>query len=293
MKRNILIFAALALTLLLSVSCNREYKYEPTTYATLYTTSFSFDETVGEVKVPVLLNNPTGKEVQIAIKLIPDSAEKDIDYELTSPENGILKFSGDTDSLAVVIGINSFEGTFTGGKSFSMEISSLTDGVSVGNISTAKFSIKDLDHPLTFLMGTWTGTLIDAFEGYEIPTELTISEDTEDPTYKNVVVEGLDPMNGDFAEAIIGTYNSETKEIVFAAKQTLVTPPEGYEVGLLMGWNETFSELNKDMIMIYKEADKTLAITNPYGAWLESTGLDPKQAGFYSLYMNKAVFSKQ
>lgn len=293
MKRYIILLAAAALALFLSASCNRKYEYEPATYASLYLTSFAVDETVGEVKVPVIISNKSKSDVQIAVTLKPGTALSNTDYELISPANGILTFSGDTDSLAAVIGIKAFEGVFTGGKAFTLEISSLTDGVSVGNFSTAKLSIKDLDHPLNFLMGSWTGILSDIFSDSQIPVELTVSEDPDDPTYKNLVVEGLDPRNGSYSEAIIGTYNSDANELVFAAKQQLVSPPEGNAPGLLMGWDAAFTMCGKDLVMVYDETDNTLTTQNIYGGWVEGTGLTPKDAGFYSLYESGAVFTKK
>ena len=122
MKRNILFFIAAVSALLLSVSCDRKYEYQELAYATLYKTSYSIAENIGQLKVPVLLNNAPGSDVQVSVKIIPGTAEKDTDYKLISPAGGVLTFSGDTDSLDVVIDITSFEGEFTGGKDFTIEI---------------------------------------------------------------------------------------------------------------------------------------------------------------------------
>ena len=112
MKRNILFFIAAVSALLLSVSCDRKYEYQELTYATLYKTSYSVAEDVEQLKVPVLLNNASGSEVQVSVKLTAGSAEEGTDYELISPASGVLTFFFFFDSLAVVIFFTSFMGAF-------------------------------------------------------------------------------------------------------------------------------------------------------------------------------------
>ena len=66
MKKNILLIAAAVLVVFAS-SCNRKVEFEHNTFATLMASSYSFDEDVQEVVVPVSIYNPNGKEVQVSV----------------------------------------------------------------------------------------------------------------------------------------------------------------------------------------------------------------------------------
>ena len=89
MKKIINIIAA-ALLLLVASSCGRKVTYEYSTYATLESSSYSFDEDVEEVTIPVTIYNPTGLEVQLAVSTIEGKAEEDKDFEIISPISGVL-----------------------------------------------------------------------------------------------------------------------------------------------------------------------------------------------------------
>lgn len=119
MKRNIILFVAAAFALLSMASCNRKLDYQFETYATLYHSSFSVKENAGEFNIPVLVQNAKGADLQVAVKVTEGKAVEGVDYEIISPANGILSFSGETDSLSVVVKIfDTFVGEFTGAKDF-------------------------------------------------------------------------------------------------------------------------------------------------------------------------------
>lgn len=249
--------------LLLSASCNRKYEYEQLTYATLYKTSYSVAENIGEVKIPVLLNNATGAEVNISVALTEGLAEEGTDYELISPASGMLTFSGETDSLDIVISIKSFEGEFTGSKDFSLEIASLSEGVSVGNYATAKVSISDLDHPLSPLLGNWKGATTEQFNALGLNMAFTINADAKD--FTKVVVSTKDFMIGIPVEMSgTGEINSDgTGSIVIYAEQPLgidLNAGPGCYIGLS---TPEYGESSKiaDIVMNLN-ADGTLTVPN-------------------------------
>lgn len=253
MKRNLIFLVAAAFTLLLSVSCDRTVEYEFNPYATLYTTSYTVDENVGELKIPVAIYNPTGSEVQVSVKLLEGLAEEGVDYELISPASGILSFSGETDSLDVVLGIKSFEGEFTGTKNFALEISSLTAGLTVGNIKTANVTINDLDHPLAPFFGVWSAV---TYEEVYLETDVTLTFDiAADPNdVTKVVASIVDPM----MSAVVGY----TKPVVLSGNATLNDDGTG--------------------VLVIPNAQAT-GFEYSYGPWLYM-GLDAKDFGSASEY---------
>lgn len=271
MKRNILFFIVAVSAILLSTSCDRKYEYQELAYATLYKTSYSVAENVGQLKVPVLLNNAPGTEVQVSVKLTAGTAEEGTDYELISPANGVLTFSEGTDSLDIVIGITSFEGEFTGGKDFTLEIACLTDGVSNGHYNLAKVAIADLDHPLNAFIGSWSGVTNEEFTGAAITMSFDIAADAKD--FTKLVVTTFDNVLGVEIEL---TANAELHEDGTGVIVIPTGQPLGYDLnagpGVYMGLNSpTFSTASSygDIVMNLN-SDGTMTVPNGFGVFDDS-----------------------
>ena len=287
MKRNIILFVAATVALLLAASCNRKVEYQFESYATLYNSSYAVAENVGELRIPVLVNNTNGADVQISVKVNEGKALDGVDYEVVSPANGLLSFTGETDSLDVVIKIIAFEGEFTGAKDFSVNITSATDGLSVGTINSANVIIQDLDHPLSMLVGQWEGTVQFATNPpTPLPAVLNITIDETDETYSKVIIEGWEahPNYGGYALPIVGIYDAE--------RSTLLVPPgqaawgvDGY--GFVFYGFDGSNAVNLELV--YDPKTETLTQANYYGCY-STAGSDQ---GWWSLYQPGAVFTKK
>lgn len=287
MKRNIILFVAAAFTLLLAASCNRKYEYEFTRYATLYHTEYSVPETVGELRIPVLINNTDGSEVQVTVKVEDVTALADVDYEVVSPSNGILTFSGETDSLDVVLNIVSYEGKFTGNKSLTVSIASATEGLIMGHNTVANVLIQDLDHPLAPLAGSWAGTVNFATNPpTPLPATLNFAIDEKDDTYTKMILTGWEahPSYGGYALPVVATYNKENTTIYVTAGQA-AWGVDGYGF-VFYGFDGSNAV---DLELKYDEASRTLTQMNYYGCY--STAGDDQ--GWWSLYEPGAVFTKK
>jgi hypothetical protein len=288
MKRNIILFVAAAFALLSMASCNRKVEYQFDTYATLYHSSFNVKEDAGEYSIPVLLQNATGADVQVSVKIDEGKAVEGVDYEVISPANGILSFSGETDSLAVVVKIfDSFVGEFTGTKDFTVSISSATAGLSMGNITSAKVMIDDLDHPLAAWIGSWTGEMTGFFGNWpKAATTFTVSADPEGDPFSDLIVSGgINPYfvaaagaNPDFSAKVVDN------QLVVAAEQ-----PCGYSDVVLLGFNapDPNSADSYDHARFEMQENGTLVQANAFGAYTPSGG------GFYEIYLGGAVFTKE
>ena len=289
MKRNILFFIAAVSALLLSVSCDRKYEYQELAYATLYKTSYSIAENIGQLKVPVLLNNAPGSDVQVSVNIIPGTAEKDTDYKLISPAGGVLTFSGDTDSLDVVIDITSFEGEFTGGKDFTIEIAALTDGVLNGKHTLAKVAIADLDHPLSPFEGEWQGTVYFASNPPQpLDVTLNLTIDSEDDTYTKMYLTGWEahPSYGKYAVPVVAEFDSKSSTLsVKPGQAAWDVPGYGFVFYGFDGQNAVPLELK------YNPTENTLTQINYYGCYCTS-GSSPDDLGWWTLYQPGAVFTK-
>ena len=232
MKRNIIFIAVAAITLL-AASCSRKCEYVFETYATLYKTSYMVDENAGEVKLPVILRNSNGSEVQISVAATEGKAIEGTDFEIISPASGILTFTGESDTLEVVVKISdAFMGDFTGTKDFSLQIASITDGVTVGNVNKTSISINDLDHPLAPFVGVWSGTTSEQFSGASMSMSYEIATNPDDVTKLNLTTS--DPILAGYgiptlftleADAVINT--DGTGQIVIGGGQPVGIDQDG------------------------------------------------------------------
>lgn len=284
MKRNIL-YIVMAFAAVCMISCDRTATYYAPTYVSFYSNSYSVDETAGQVVIPVVLNNGSGSEVQISVSVAENStAAEGVDYEIVSPASGLLTFSGDTDSLAVVVDIKSHVGEFTGGKALGFELDCLTEGISFGVFDTAVVNIIDLDHPLANLFGTWSGIIPGNFNAPQYETSFTIEADPKDDTFTQVIISaGLDPFfvaNGFNSATYVAVVNSEGNVISVKAGQAV-----GYQDVVLVGFDQTLENIGYDIEFALGN-DGKLTNVNAYGSYTAAQG------GFFEIYLPGGVFTK-
>ena len=286
MKKIFNILAASVLVLM-ATSCDRKVEFEHETFATFNTVTYNVDENAETLTVPVSIYNPTGKDTQIAVSVVPGTASEGTDFEIVSPANGILTFSGETTTLNIEIAISSdFVGEFTGGKDFRLQLTSATDGVSVGNYGTALINILDIDHPLAGLFGEWSGTLTFADSaGSQLPTVLKISGAENDDTYTKLVISGLEAAYAQYALPLEAIYDSATKTVIIPAGQVGMYVSSSYEF-LFIGLDDNWSNIINATFQ-YDDVKKTLTQTSVYGI------IDNLSGQLYSAYYPGAVFTKK
>ena len=286
MKRNIILFVAATVTLLLAASCGRKVEYQYEKYATLYHSSFSVAENAGELRIPVLVNNTKGADVQVSVKISEGTAEEGVDYEVVSPANGILSFSGETDSLEVVINLLTPNlGEFTGAKDFTVAIASATEGVGVGLISAAKVQIDDVDHPLAAFIGSWSGDMLGKFQSAKWPTTITVTADPEGDPFTDLIFDGgINP----YFVAAIGVNPPFSAKVDGNTITVFAEQPMGYSDVVLLGFNHADPSAADayDHARYELQEDGTLVQLNAFGAYTASGG------GFYEIYFGGAVFTK-
>mgnify|MGYP003472624165 FL=1 len=287
MKRNIILFVAAAVTLLLAASCNRKVEYQYEKYATLYHSSFTVAENAGELRIPVLVKNTKGADVQVSVKIAEGTAVEGVDYEVVSPANGILSFSGDTDSLDVVIDLLTPDvGEFTGAKNFTVSVASATEGVGVGIISNANVTIDDIDHPLAAFIGKWTGEMVGMFGNWpKGPSTITVTADPNGDPFTDLIFDGgINP----YFVAAIGANPSFSAQVDGNTVTVFAEQPMGYSDVVLLGFDhaDPNAASNYDNARFELQEDGTLVQLNAFGAYTPSGG------GFYEIYLGGAVFTK-
>jgi len=289
MKRFNILVAACAL--LLASACNREVEFQHETFVSLNSISYSVDETVGTVTVPVTIYNPTGAEVQVTVATTDINAESGVDYEIVSPASGLLTFSGEETTKNIEVAITDYTGEFTGSKDFKLQIACTTPGVTVGSFNTASFVIKDLDHPLSMFIGEWAGApLIDYFYGDQYALNLTIVANDEDPTFSTLYIQNLDPYFASNGINAANSCNIFLAQVTEDKKQLIIQSgqPVGYKTCQLIGFDgPNLDTASTTGYLIFDfNADGTLTIPNAFGVYNAGEG-------WYSAYLGGLTLSKK
>ncbi len=257
MKNTNIILAALAL--LLTVSCSRKVEFQHETFVTFDDVTFSVNEGVGTVSIPVSLYNPNGQEVQVTVTSLDGEGEKGAlegtDYDIISPASGILTFAGGENTLYIEVDLKHNK-ALTGTKTFSVQINSATDGISVGGFNVATVKILDDEHPLASMIGEWSGTLSGA-TGTNYETTFNIDAVDDDDTFTQLKLDsGIDPMFGKGSKVMYSALASGNT-ISVQSKQL-----NGYENYYLQGL--TVDSYLADYFYFAMNPDGTLSLATPY-----------------------------
>lgn len=267
MKKNILLFVAAVMAL---ASCGRKVDYEHMTFATLDAASYSFNEDVEEVRVPVTIVNPSGAELAVSFRTNDGKAQEGVDYEVISPVSGVLSFAPGETTQEIVIGIN-YDPELTGTKDFSLTIASATEGFTVGGCNTTKLRIKDDNHPLKAFIGEWTAVATGA-TSLSYSWSMIIEGDESDPTWSNLLVYDLEPFTSSYLglnsengyNIVEAKANAAKTQIVVESDSYLASEEDGfsYSVSCLDNPNYQMARNFADVVMDLSEDGTTLTIKN-------------------------------
>lgn len=245
---------AAVVALVLSASCDRSIEFQHETFATFDAVSFAVDETAGKVRIPVSIYNPTGSEIQVSVKGVDGSAKVGEDFELSYPASGILTFSADKSTDTLEFAIKPYEGVFTNNKDFTVEIASVTSGVSTGLLRTAKVTIKDVDHPLASILGNYSAAGVSAASG-AYAWDVVIDKNDDSVQMVNVI------SFNDWGETLVGLVSDDMSTIIIPFGQMYVA--SGYDT-MFVGWGAGG----------YYAPSGNLILTKTATGWIQSTDLD-------------------
>lgn len=145
-----------------SVSYNEDYSNEGATF-----------------KIPVTLASVKGLEETVKFELVtPDqkAAVAGVNYELVTT-TGVLSF--DAENRTQYIEFKTMpDGEYTGDLKFSVKLLP-SETLAVGSESVCTVTICDIDHPLTFMLGEYTATGVNYWNGPTTWT-MTLYKDAQD-----------------------------------------------------------------------------------------------------------------
>ena len=257
----------LAAGIFVLASCNRIPEYKTAPFARLADddTAYEVNEDTVSFRIPVTAYNAEGLSGNVTFEVKDGTAKAGTNYTI-EPAGGVLSFNGNGTQYITVKVVN-LKGEFTGSLGFSINVTGATGDLTLSGPRSATVTIKDLDHPLAAILGTWVATKWDGYWGDNYAGKaLTIEADPDDVT--KVFVKNLDPYTpslGVVTLPVVGQVNEEKNQIVIEAGQPL-TEDERLEGFFYISFNDPNPDAadNFDDIVINIDG-KDMVIPNSWG----------------------------
>ncbi|MCR4860851.1 MAG: hypothetical protein K5910_09330 [Bacteroidales bacterium] len=189
-KISSLIVLAFGLVALASCELNSDPKFNDSdAFVAFDKAAFSCSETDGEISVPVTLASLDGMSTTVSYGAVDGTAKSGVNYELVDGA-GTLTFTPTARTQYVKVRVldpgveyedgERVSGLYTGDLKFKLEFKSTGDvGTSMQNACTV--TIKDIDHPMSALLGTYKTEGPDYFSGgATVSWMMTITKDASD-----------------------------------------------------------------------------------------------------------------
>ncbi len=256
-------------------------------------TSVSVNEDKGEIEIPVLLTSLNGKEGTVDFEFIADEtapAEEGVNYTVENASK-TLTFTKDENTQNIKLKIIELAGKFTGDLRFTVKLTN-AQGVNLGADNTFSVTIVDIDHPLAFMLGTYSATAESYYDG-DTSWSLTIAKDDADVS--KVWITNLVPGGSSAKSPVYGTVNAEKTEIRIPVDQETAVSSSYPHICLEGFRGEDGDEDITDYLVgtITTDANGNAIITfadDWFGAHVYKDDAKKSSAGWYNIIMPGAVF---
>ena len=246
--------------------------------------SVSVGESDGSVEIPVMLTSLGGMSATVPISIVDSltTAKEGTDFAIETKE---LSFSPDANLQSVKLTVYDND-VFTGTKTLVLALGSST--IKLGAAKTCTVSIQDDEHPLRFILGTYSASA-DSYFSSRGHYDWDITVDRDESDINKVWIGNLDPFflaNGFLAPTenyFYGFVSDDKTEIRVPNEQKI-----GYEDYVLAGFtgpDPDESDLlgtGDNIIIQIEDGGNTLVIPNAWGI-----------TGWYNLFYGGVKFTKK
>lgn len=182
MKKLYSVIALIAgLVMLASCELNKEPVFNDSdAFVAFNNAAFSCAETDGEISIPVTLASLNGMSTTVSYEAVNGTAKEGVNFELVDGA-GTLTFSPAERTQYIKVKIldpgveyeegERVSGLYTGDLKFSLEFKSTGD-VAASRQNACTVTIKDIDHPMSALLGDYSMSAVSYFNG---PVRWTMS----------------------------------------------------------------------------------------------------------------------
>lgn len=290
MKINKLAFSLVAAAVMSFTSCSNDYPTfdDADAFVAMTNSTAYVAETGGTLEVPVMLTSLSGMEKTVEFTLTPDANAGAIEgthYQLLN-ESKSLTFTKEEPTQYIKFRIIDND-VFEGDVKFTISLSQ-PDGLNLGANRACVVTIEDDEHPLAFILGTFTATGTSNFDG-ELEWPVRIEKDASD--LSKVWITGL--VDGT-TTAIYGTVNEDKTELSIPMEQQ-VLPHSSYDILLeAYGWDgsDIFNLDDGAPLVGVIAADGTISFPNYWFGGYAFNKSDGSGAGWWDLLWNDVVLKK-
>ncbi len=175
------------------------------------TSAVSVDEDAETLEIPVLLTSLGGKEGSVDFEFVPDAtspAVEGVNFTVANASK-TLTFTGGANTQNIKLNITNLKDQFTGDLRFTVKLTN-AQGVNLGADKTLTVTIADLDHPLSFMLGTYSASAVSYWDG---ATQWTVKISKDDTDVSKVWITNLVPKGSSASSPVYGTVNADKTEI--------------------------------------------------------------------------------
>lgn len=218
-KNTTIVLAALAAVALASCNNDQPEFNDKDAFVSFTDTKASIDENKATLEIPVQLSSLKGKEGSVDFEITPDESAPAVEGTNYTVANATrtLTFTKESNVQNIKLNIVDLAGTFTGDLRLNIKLKN-AQGVNLGTENTFQVTIVDLDHPLAFMLGTFSASGTTMRNEAETWT-VNIAKDDKDVNkvwITNMVLNWSSPKY-----PIYGTVNEEKTEIRIPAYQVM------------------------------------------------------------------------
>lgn len=229
MKNIFKVFAAAAL--LSFAACTPKSEYVTYNFVNVPSSAVVNEDVVLEIPIQTVAQSGVGSEgAEVQFKVIEVKGANGVDYTV-EPANGIVSTTMDNPGKIVVRPTNKV-GQYTGDYKLAIELTGVNgDDFTIGGVYQTSITIKDIDHPLSKILGTyavacWSG---DASTGKGYTNKYTMELLPVDGDVTSVYCTALNYfpvyLKGNFGEGdkdiyVVGKVSDDMKTITFAPQAT-------------------------------------------------------------------------
>ena len=289
MKINKFAFGMVAAALMTFTSCSNDYPEfnDADAFVAMTSSSAFVSETGQTLKVPVMLTSLSGIEKTVEFTLTPDEkagAVEGTHYRLVNSSKS-LSFTKENPTQYIEFEILDND-VFEGDVKFTITLTK-PEGLNLGANKSCIVTIEDDEHPLAFILGSFTAKGISYYNGEQEWTA-RIEKDAND--LSKVWIYGFVPGGQGSNIAIYGTVNAEKTQISIPVEQTMVST-SSYDGVLICFYGPEGDEQITDNLVGDIAADGTISFKDWFGTYAYNAGTTTG-AGWFNIIQSGAVFTK-
>lgn len=291
MKLYKLTYGLIAATLLAFTSCvsNDEPEFDDAdAFVAIQQTTAAKSETGEVLEIPVMLTSLAGLQGTVDFTITPDETAGAVEGKHYTIGNSshTLTFTKEAPTQKIIINIIDND-IFEGDVKFTIELTN-AQGAKLGANKKCVVTLEDDEHPLAFILGSFSATGESYFGG---GLDWTVRLE-KDPTDLNKVwIYNLVPGGSSSNSPVYGIVNEEKTELLIPVEQETAIS-SSYPHIVLYAYDGETAEFIEDNMKCDIASDGTITIKDQFGSYVYGDDAMTQGLGWYERVLPGAVLKK-